>query len=184
MTISKITDHSEQAQATTVSRWKSKPRMLELVRILNDEVQLLDDVIWDVHQNSLLDNATGVILDEYGDLFEEPRGALGDDDYRQALKVVMAAHQSDGTAPEVIYLASLLISSAVRYRQYTPAHYRLEYLTSSPISGDWEKRILRILEILRPVGVDYALIEGDDPDAFRFDTGPGFDEGKLSRKVI
>lgn len=184
MTITKITDHADAALATQQTWTHTRERIRKLCEILADEVQLLEDVEWQVLVNSLLENATGLILDEYGDTFDEPRGSLGDDDYRRVLFVIMGAHQSDGTAPETIYLASTLLDSAVRYQQYIPAHYRLEYLTTSPISGDWETRVLRILEILRPAGVNYALIEGDDPDAFRFDTGPGFDEGKLSRKVI
>jgi len=79
-----------------------------------------------------------------------------------------------------------MLDESVRYSQYNPAHYRLEYSTAGPISGDWEKRVLRILEILRPVGVSFALVEGSSTGAgtFRFDSGPGFDGGKLARRVI
>jgi len=74
----------------------------------------------------------------------------------------------------------------VQYQQYQPAYYRLAYEIGTAIADDWQARVLRILEILRPVGVGYALVEGTTADegAFRFDSGPGFDVGHLARRVI
>ena len=187
MTIMKITDHAERALATMSSWTVLKARLRKLVEIGADQVQLTEDVIDDVLVNSLLENATGLILDEYGKIFDHLRGSLGDDNYRRALSAVMAAHQSDGTAKETIQIASTLIGVAVKYQVYPLAHYRLEYeIGSPPISADWESRVLQILEILRPAGVSYSLIEGssDADGAFQFDSGPGFDKGRLARRVI
>jgi hypothetical protein len=186
MTATQITDHAEQALETQSDWVKDKDRLRKLCEILADEVQLTEDVIFQVLVNSLLENATGVILDEYGNIFDHLRGSLGDDDYRKALSAVMAAHQSDGTAKEVIYLASTLIGVAVKYQVYPLAHYRLEYEIGTPISADWETRVLQILEIARPAGVSYALVEGSTAGdgAFQFDVGPGFDQGRFARRVI
>jgi len=186
MTASKITDHAVEALATQSTWTHTRPKIRKLCELIADQVQLMEDVTWEVLVNSILDNADGVILDEYGKIFDHQRGSLGDDDYRRALNTVIAAHQSDGTAGEVIYLASTLIDESVKYQQYVPAHYRLEYEIRTPISGDWQARVLQILETCRPAGVSMQLVEGTTADdgAFQFDSGPGFDKGHLARRVI
>lgn len=186
MTTSHITDHTAQALATQSTWTHTRARIRRLCTVLGDQVQYFEDVIRQVLVNSLLDNATGLILDEYGSIFDHPRGSLGDTDYRKALSVVMAAHQSDGTAKGIVYLSSLLIGAAVRYQVYPLAHYRLTYEGITQISGDWEARVIQILEILRPAGVSYSLIEGASAAdlTFQFDDGPGFDQGRLARRIV
>lgn len=186
MTVSQITDHAEQALATQSTWTHTRPKIRKLCEILADQVQLMENATWQLLVNSLLATATGVILDEYGKIFDHARGSLGDTQYRQALETVMAAHQSDGGAKQIVYLASTLIGVSVRYQVYPLAHYRLEYEIGTPISGDWQTRVLKILEILRPAGVSYSLTEGSTTGdgAFQFDDGPGFDQGRLARRVI
>lgn len=186
MTVSQITDHAAEALDTQSTWTRTKERIRKLCEIQGDQVQLMENAVWQVLVNSLLDNSTGVILDEYGNMFDHLRGSLGDDDYRRALSTVMAAHQSDGTAKEIIYLASTLLGVAVKYQVYPLAHYRLEYEIGTPISSDWETRVLQILEIARPAGVSYSLVEGSTAGsgAFQFDSGPGFDVGRFARRVI
>lgn len=190
MTITaKISDHADAAKALTLGRFWDKPRMQELVRILNDEVQLLEDVLWQVFEDGLLVNAEGEILDEYGEILDEPRGALGDDDYRRVLGVVVGAHQSDGTAPQTIYLFSQLVDAAVRYTQQGRATFELSYETDNPATdADWRARIERIAEILRPVGVTMVVIEGNTDSGgnpFKLDTaGQGLDQGELCDRIV
>lgn len=186
MTVTQITDHAAQALATQSSWTHAFARLRDLTSILGDQVQLFEDLLFDVLVNSILDNADGVILDEYGKILDHLRGSLTDTQYRNVLKVVIAAHQSDGTAKEIVYMASTLIGVAVKYQQYIPAYYRLEYSIGTAISGDWQARVLQILEIMRPAGVGLALVEGSTAGsgAFQFDTGPGFDLGRLARRVI
>lgn len=188
MTVTQITDHAAQALARQSSWTHGLARLREITEFLGDQVQLLEDVIFEVLENSILDNAgcAGERLDEYGVIFNHLRGSLTDAQYKAVLKVIIAAHQSDGTAKEIASLASTLLGVNVKYQQYIPAHYRLEYEIGTAISGDWETRVLQILEILRPAGVSYSLVEGSTAGsgAFQFDSGPGFDQGRLARRVI
>lgn len=190
MTISKVTDHAEAARLLTKGRWRDKDRMQALVKILADEVQLLENVTWDVLQSSLLGNAEGAILDEYGDMFDEPRGALVDADYRRVLGVIMGAHQSDATAPETIYLFAQLADATVRYIQQGRASFSISYDTDNPAleKPDWRERLQRIAEILRPVCVSMSVVEGDTSDSgnpFQLDTdGQGLDLGELCDRVV
>jgi len=183
MTITKITDHAARAVAQMQGWAREKARIPALTEILADEVQLLEDVLWQVLTNSRLANATGDILDEYGGIFDELRGNLSDGDYAQVLEIIIAAHQSDATAKEIIAIASTLIGKAVRYTVFSLAHYRLEYETDAPVVDDWRARVIRVLEILRPVGVSYTLHEGDDAGVFRFNSGPGFNQGRLATRI-
>jgi len=181
MTVTQITDHAAQALATMSNWTEGKERIRKLVEILADQVQLLEDVIDDVITNSLLSNAAGVILDEYGDIFDELRGNLTDAQYENLLNVVIAAHQSDGGAYELIRLATLLIGCATQYFQAAPADYHLVYFPATPITGDWLTAVSRVLEIMRPAGVTHALVEGDPSTPFTLDQ-QNLDYGKLATR--
>jgi hypothetical protein len=190
MTITaKIADHPDAARTLTLGRFWDKPRLQELVRILGDQVQLLEDVLWQIFEDGLLINAEGVVLDEYGDILDEPRCALGDDDYRRVLQVAVGAHQSDGTAPQTIYLFALLVDATVRYTQQGRATCELSYDTSNPATDpDWRARVQRIAEILRPVGVTLTVVEGNidaGGNPFQLDTdGQGLDQGELCDRIV
>ncbi len=123
-------------------------------------------------------------------ILEEPRGALGDDDYRRALKVIVATYQSDGTGPEVVYLAATLLGVSVWYRQRGRLAYEIEYETTAPLATDWLARVQRIFEAGRPAAAELSVIEGDtsgDPAGvpFTLDTdNAGLDDGELCRRIL
>lgn len=186
--ISQINDHAAQALATMSTWTHDKARLRKLAEIVADQVQLFEDVCFDVINNSQLSAAgcTGVILDEYGKVFNLLRGSLSDASYKSVLQLIVAAYQSNGTVREIQNLASDLIGEAVRYTQYSPAHYRLEYIPTASVAGDWRATVVRILEIVRPAGVSYDLIEGTQTGSgtFMLDVGPGFDQGRLAEEIV
>lgn len=181
-----VTDHTVQALADLLGEFDDSPRFRELITALVDRSQEFEDLAQEVLAEMLLTVAVGLPLEVYGVIMQEPRGSLSDADYRNVLNVKAAAVQSDGEAPKTIWVASTLLGVAVQYRWMGRAAYHLEWEIATGSTGDWLARIISILDILPPAGVDYTAVEGDSTGAgaFRFDIGPGFDVGKLGEQIV
>lgn len=181
----KITDHAVQALDGMISFYWKADETRAIVQILTTRLQQLEDFLYDLLDKRLLENAFGACLDVIGRILGEPRGSLSDTNYRSVLQVVLAAYQSDGTAKEVINLAGLLLGLPVQYQQRGRACYKLQYETTSPLSGDWEERAVGILEEMPPAGVELVVVEADSSGTpFQLDTdGAGLDDGELCRRL-
>lgn len=181
MTVSKITDHADQALALLLSQFDESPKLRELLSILTAEIQRYENVAHDVLSKSTIDNAVGKILDEYGPLVLTQRGALTDAQYRVIIRTIGAAHQSDAT-PDPIIEQALEFWAKVLYRTLSPGIDML--VTNPPISGDYLVQAQKIFEIMRTVGLEIRIVQYSGGDAFRFDSGPGFDAGKFGERVL
>lgn len=175
-----IPDHEARAKDTTLGQFKASPKLQALLAALVKEVQRLEDLKFDMITDRLIDAAAGVNLDIIGRIVGLDRLDVSDDDeYRELLKIKIRANNSDCGAEDIIFIASELTGESVKYTQEGRAHYHLEYISETPLDAGWLARINDLLEFVTCSGVSYEMIEGNDPDAFRFDSGPGFDQGKL-----
>jgi hypothetical protein len=179
-----ISDHVGRAADTTLSQFHGSPKLQGLLEAMSAEVQRLEDLKFSMLTDRLLDAAEGVNLDVIGRIVGFPRLDVSDDDeYRELLGVQIRANNSDCGAEDIIFVASELTGEDVHYWQEGRAHYHLEYVTDTPLTADWLVRVNDMIELVTCSGVSYEMVEGDDPDAFRFDVGPGFDNGKLGNLV-
>lgn len=180
-----IPDHVARAQATQKSQFDDSLQLRALLQVFVDEIQLLDDVTFDVLVKSVLDLAEGAQLDQWGKVFDELRGSLDDDEYRTILKSVSAAHQSDAGVEVGTLIASTVIGAPVRYIQSGRAAYVLQWVLPAHPDPDYAAAIRRILDLIKTVGVDYAAYEGltTAPGVYRLDSGPGLDQGKFARRA-
>ena len=179
-----ITDHVARAAATTRSQFHGSPKLQALLAALVTEVQRLEDLKFSMLTDRLLDNAEGVNLDVIGRYVGQPRYGESDDVlYRELLRVQIRANNSDCGAEDIIFVASELTGEAVHYWQEGRAHYHLEYTAATPLAAGWIETINEMIEFVTCSGVSFEMVEGDDPDAFRFDSGPGFDQGTLGNLV-
>jgi len=180
-----ILDHVDQMLDDLLSQFGDSLRLRALLELVGDEVQQLENVLNELHDERLLATAEGAQLDQYGKLAGVTRGGLVDDDYRVVVQVWLAALRSHGLARVITWCAAQLVGEAVQYRQRGRAHYSLEYETASPISAARVRLFGRVLDVATPAGVSYEVTEGDEGTAFRFDTaGRGFDEGTFARGVL
>ncbi len=180
----KITDYVARAQADLPTQFRESAKLNALLGALVQEVQLGEDVIFDVILLRLLPAATGVNLDIIGKIVGRSRLDIADDDeYRDLLRVQIRANISDCGAEDVIYVASELTGEAVRYMQKGRAHFHLEYTGDQAIDPLQLARIQELLELVACSGVSWEMVEGDETNAFRFNTGLGFNDGELGRIV-
>jgi hypothetical protein len=177
----KITDHVEQAKARMLTQFRDSPKLNALLEALVIEVQLSEDVIFDVILLRYLDAATGVNLDIIGRIVGRERLDVTDDDeYRELLRVQIRANQTDCGAEDIIYVASELTGLPVRYTQTTDhgayaAHFHLEVLGGQGIGETELARIDKMIELVACAGVSWEFVSGSATNAFTYNTGPGYD---------
>lgn len=165
------------------------PKLRAFMRALG--TSLLDgaeDVIAYLIDSRTLDQAEGVWLDQYGAIAGVAREGLDDDEYRLLVGVRLEANRSEGVPLSILRVVAQLLPDAdgsIVYRNGSPgtAEYVLEWEVSTALTdSDWLDRVRDLVEEMTPAGVSVRLIEGDNIDdgPFRYDSGLGYDEGKLA----
>ncbi len=182
--VDKITDYQQRLRDDMLSQLYADPVHEAIADAIALEDQRFEDVAYDVLTKRLLDNATGDILDVIGRIARVDRLGRTDDEYRSVIQVWIAAHDSDGGIDQILWIVQTLLSEVCEYRIYPPAAYRLTYVTATPISAQQVEDAAAVIDLATSAGVGYQLSEGDDPDAFRFNSGPGFNQGKLGNRIV
>jgi|SRR5215204_1320545 len=121
--------HTPLALSRLIERWKAdaNPNLAALVSSVTDEVQDLENVIWDVIVARLPDYAEGVQLDALGRLVGQRRDGLGDASYRAHIKARIRINQSFGQARDVIAVLKLLDTAAFHLAEEGTATFRVFY---------------------------------------------------------
>lgn len=175
--IDQITNHTDVIKQDLKGQFWASERFKELLGIFATQIQDLEDLGFDFVGKLNLDNATGVLLDRMGLLIGLPRGDLTDDAlYAKCLTVKMASNQSHGLMPKLLELLAILIDGTIRYIQQVPRWFTIDYEVSARISESFLYWINFFIKELLPIGTGYSIVEGKTP-VFRFDSGPGFDQG-------
>lgn len=184
-------DHNEQVVKQAIGRlpglFADLPNWRKLVTSLTTEVQVLEDVHYDMLVDGLLDNAQGDALDQYGDLVNEAREGLTDAVYRGIVRARIRANRSNGSASELLAVALLLGALNAKLFEHFPATASVEMVVpdSFDISGSEAGRRAGIIERAAAGGVFVRVVEAqsgyfafaEDPD------GLGFDDGRLARRT-
>lgn len=201
--LSKDEEHILQARARLIAQYVGKPRLNDLVCIFADQVQLIEDALWDLATLRTIELGVGVQLDGIGDIVGQDRNGLPDDDYRPLLRARVRANRSEGTAPDVIAVASAALDDPgvgeIRFDPKFPASFILSI--TNPIGFD--ERILNdlirdatmggvghhLVLPLQPAGEAGIFSAAADFPTFKpaqgFDSAatPGTGTGKFSRAM-
>ena len=181
----KITDHAVRGLAILLSQFIDAPNLRAIAEILLDQVQELEDAIIEVRDDTTLDNSIGAQLDQWGKLLGVPRDGLTDAKYRKLVKVIIDAYRSGGNPQNITAVLSVLADDApVEYTPLFPANFMLGIVTDTPPAADELARWLDLVLSMRPAGVGLGALAQIPTGAFRFDSGPGLDEGKLSKDLL
>lgn len=131
--------------------------------------QLAEDDLFDLYVSQTVDEAQGALLDRWGAIVGEPRGGLGDDDYRRIIRVKLQAQKTGGSPPQMAEVVRALFPdlTELTFREYA-AHYRFHVSHTGTLSDDMYRRIMRIYRLMKPAGVGAGMVEGP-ADVFRFD---------------
>lgn len=176
-----IEDHKDRAVDALLWQYRRAPRIVALVRSLAGAVQTVEDTAYEFLTGTVLSEATGAILDQWGKIVGERRRGLDDDDYRRFIEARILANLSEGTTDRLIEIfAKIAGPGDARFFGLYPAGFALAIKRSTPLSDRLRSRIRSFMESVKPAGVAMTLIEGTD-SAYQYDSGPGLGVGEFSR---
>jgi hypothetical protein len=203
--LSKDIEHILQGRARLIAQYVGKPRLDDLLCIYIDQIQLLEDALWDLATLRTIDAGEGVQLDGIGDIVRQERQGFSDDDYRPLLRARVRANKSEGTAPDIIAVAVAAMNEPplgqIEFESLPPAGFELlitdqlifpeeilnDLIQDATLAGVRANVIVTLTaaEINR---FDFADGVGDD-NVFDADSGfdsattPGTGNGEFSRAL-
>ena len=177
--VTQVTDHAAQVLEDQLGQFLGSPRLRELPEIIADEVQRVEDLLFELFDELLLDNAEGVQLDNiYGKITGVKRiDSESDGDYRAIIRIAILANNSDGHPDTVSQIVGGATGEDAQYEQVGRAHFEIHYEDSDTLSAIHLRRLGELLDRAAPLGVSWRVLEGSDSategsrfDEFRFNT--------------
>lgn len=167
--------------------------MVDFLSILVAPFQTLEDTLQQMLTMRTVDSAQGVNLDIIGKIVGQARigAAVGNDDiYRQYIRARIATNLSRGLPQDLYTIARLitgttpLVDGRIIVRTVWNATFILE-LQDIPVDEDTAIVLQQMLVAAVSAGVRIVIIYSARPLAqtFRFDVGPGWDQGHLARGI-
>lgn len=145
--------------------------------------------VWsnDLGQTSDLSPAVGALLDQWGGIVGQPRGALPSDDvYRGFIAARPAANRSTGTRDELIEIAQIASGVTVHQFDTPPASYIVEWFPPTPFDSATKNELRRIMEDARPMGIGATYVEAFETGTLIIDSavvGERVDEGDVGGSI-
>lgn len=146
--------HTPLALSRLIERWKaeSNPQLAKLLTSYTDEVQELENAIWDVMVGRLTDYASGVQLDALGRIVGQKRDSLGDAAYRAHIKARIRINQSFGQPRDIIAVIKLVDSSPSHLAEFPVAAFRV-WFDEPPANASVGHELPKLIKQTRAAGV-------------------------------
>jgi hypothetical protein len=180
MSLTQNITHVQQAKARLIAQYKGKANIEAFIEAYANQVQEIENVLFDLLLLRGVDTATGALLDLLGAIVGRPRDGLGDTDYRLYIKAQIRANISNGNAEELIAIMTLLVSGASfdLVEQYPTDPATLIVRIDDQLVHDGNV-IARILHKAKSAGVRVVLewFEDASPFVFANGVGGGFGDG-------
>lgn len=160
-----VTDHADRAIARLVQQLQGKPRLASLLRAFVGEVQAVEDALWQVLEQRLLDTAVGAQLDLLGRVVGRARQGMSDESYRTHLRVQIRLNLGSGTGNDILGTFALLVGDATRLQlvEQFPAAFVLRVADTLPVAV---ADAASILQAAKAAGVrailEYSLFPSSD----------------------
>jgi len=184
-------DHPTVASDLLLSAQRDKARIVAFARALGHATQLLEDALFGLITGATpFESATLDALQRWGGLIGEDLGGLSKAEYVQVIALRSRANSigTTTTPDNATNFLTLLVDI------FTPSSVLVTIETAVPlirvvVLGDTEllseslaTRGGRLVRDARPIGTLVTVIEGY-ADTFRFDVGPGYDDGEWGRDL-
>lgn len=184
MTITQITDHEDRAAARIVGKLRDKPRFEALVRALVSPFQEIEDTLWALFESDV-DSATGDELDVLGRIVGEPRAGETDDEvYRRRVRARIMANRSNGTVEDLIRVSRLIVNDDAAYHKAVRQSVATIVLRIEDVAITQSTADVLIAMLSRAVAAGVRIIlesmRSAPASVFRFDSGPGLDQGNFA----
>lgn len=169
-----ISTHVQDALDRLMEQYRNKPRISAILTSLVDQIQDLEDVVFEVRDGTMLFNGTtypaiGAQLDQIGEIVGQKRNGLEDAQYLLFILGKIAANYSDASLPTILKIIKIIYQpESVFIRNVYPN--AIAYSLGNPALDPLFFNLARTL-IQGALGqtVDISYIATHDPDdAFRF----------------
>lgn len=183
MSLTISTEHVETALSRILYQFKEKPKFEAFITAFVQQFQDIEDVIGQLLTDRQIDTATGENLNVLGRIVGQPREGRTDADYRLWIKARIQINKSSGTTEEIYNVLKLItgFTDAGNFEMTEDAYPAYFSLTVYPALGTIDPEILyTIIGLMKSACVSYNLSYHITDPVFRFDVGPGFDQGHLA----
>lgn len=157
-----------------------------LLRVLLDPGAELEGVMQQLLTQCDVNNAVGAQLDVVGKLVGRRRRGLDDDTYRRHIRAQITVNKSSGTINDVLSVARLIIfDSLISLILDNRGQGTYELFVAAAITEELAQTVAAFVQSATSGGVR-AIVHFGVSDAagwFRFDSGPGFDQGHLTDQI-
>lgn len=180
MTIARVSDHVESGLGLLIEQYKNKPRIAALIASELNQIQDLEDAIWDVLISRLLDTATDAQLVTLGSIVgQDPIDGEDDDLFRLRIYTRIRANRSNGHPDDVIAVCLLALEGVATdwtYDDIYPASFIVEVM--EPISTQMAILVAEFMRAAKAPGVGGSLhySDEDEADTFAFATGDTWED--------
>jgi hypothetical protein len=112
MSVTQIIDHVARAKARVIQQYKEKQNLLAIIEAITNQIQDIEDALYQLLNGRLIDNAVGIQLDRIGTIvvLTRPIG-LGDNFYRALLYAKIGQNTSQGETEKVLNVFRLATQS-------------------------------------------------------------------------
>ncbi len=166
-------DHVERGLANLPSQFFDSTILRAVLEIYLEEVQELEQTIYDFKRSKSLSEATGFQLDIIGEQIGRRREGLADEEYRRLLRVQVALNTSQGQTKTLLDLWRYLLNTDdVSLNEEYPAGVRLYANSAIP-----SREVLEAVSKVTPITVKVGFVSGvtsGSPFCFLGNTGLGF----------
>jgi hypothetical protein len=139
-----ITNHDEIQIGRLIQTFREGPRTIAELQAYADEIQELEDVIFEFSTAFDPATATGFRLDYIGRIVGERRSDRSDEDFRAAIAVRQLINRSNGTFDEMVAIAEALYPDGEpSVRELYPASMMIEYADLGSLDFDLVNLLLQ-----------------------------------------
>ena len=157
-----------------------------LTGIVGGGVAPLEQALAQMLTERALDTAIGVQLDQVGKLVGQPRVSDDDEIYRMYCRARILTNRSKGNADQLVKIGRVLVNDATATIHLQPEGTATLRMRIDGIAYDDERGaiVCSFVQAAASDGVRVVVQWGDSAPSgwFRFDSGPGFDVGRLTRQ--
>lgn len=159
MAFSHVTDHETQALERLATQYADKDGVRALVSAGAGAVQTVEDVVWQLYTERLLDAAAGAQLDNLGAIVGQDRESSTDDQYRARIRARILANRSDNSVEALLGIARAVANdpdAVARLTAYPPASFILD-LAGTAVGDDTGEALAAMVKAARAAGVGAAV---------------------------
>lgn len=165
--------YTQFRDATTWQQWCDD--------VLGPQAQDLEDALQTLFTLFSIDDCEGVQLDIIGRVVGQPRNSVDDATYRVYLKARILANRSTGTTEDLYAVFNALLG-AIGFVSTTSPIRQFAFRAKTAITRTQAMIAIEFLRAAKEAGAGAVFEWQESPTAqmFTYDTGPGYDQGRLA----